>query len=245
MFATTIALLSTSYEGRDRGIAFGVWGAINGAAAAAGPILGGLLTEGLSWRWIFFVNLPISVVAVALAVYALSKDEPRRAGRVDLPGMVAFTVSAAAVTYALTRASDAGWGSAQTIGLLGAERRGAARVRRDRDAVTAAAAGSGAAAPAAVQRRAGRRVHPVAGGLLVSDLHLAVAAVGPRDEPDRGRRRVPAAEPRVADRVAGRRAVPAHADRPAVGADRRADADRCQAPCWPPTSTPAPAGAAC
>ena len=118
MFATTIALLSTSYDGRDRGIAFGVWGAINGAAAAAGPILGGLLTEGLSWRWIFFVNLPISVVAVALSVYALSKDEPRRAGRVDLPGMVAFTVSAAAVTYALTRASDAGWGSAQTIGLL-------------------------------------------------------------------------------------------------------------------------------
>jgi EmrB/QacA subfamily drug resistance transporter len=118
MFATTIALLSTSYEGRDRGLAFGVWGAINGAAAAAGPILGGLLTEGLSWRWIFFVNLPISVVAVALAVYALSADEPRREGRVDLPGMVAFTVSAAAVTYALTRASDAGWGSAQTIGLL-------------------------------------------------------------------------------------------------------------------------------
>jgi EmrB/QacA subfamily drug resistance transporter len=118
MFATTIALLSTSYEGRDRGLAFGVWGAINGAAAAAGPILGGLLTEGLSWRWIFFVNLPISVVAITLAVYALSRDEPRREGRIDLPGMLAFTVSAAAVTYALTRASDAGWGSAQTIGLL-------------------------------------------------------------------------------------------------------------------------------
>jgi EmrB/QacA subfamily drug resistance transporter len=118
MFATTIALLSTSYEGRDRGLAFGVWGAINGAAAAAGPILGGLLTEGLSWRWIFFVNLPISVVAIALSVYALSRDEPRREGRVDLPGMAAFTVSAAAVTFALTRASDAGWGSAQTIGLL-------------------------------------------------------------------------------------------------------------------------------
>ena len=86
MFATTIALLSTSYQGRDRGIAFGVWGAINGAAAAAGPILGGLLTESLSWRWIFFVNLPISVAALALAIFALSKDEPRREGRVDLPG---------------------------------------------------------------------------------------------------------------------------------------------------------------
>jgi EmrB/QacA subfamily drug resistance transporter len=115
MFATTIALLSTSYEGRDRGLAFGVWGAINGAAAAAGPILGGLLTEGLSWRWIFFVNLPISVVAIALAVYALSRDEPRRASRIDLPGMVAFSVSAGAATYGLTRASEVGWGSPQTI----------------------------------------------------------------------------------------------------------------------------------
>ena len=76
------------------------------------------MTEGLSWRWIFFVNLPISVVAIALSVFALSRDEPRREGRIDLPGMLAFTVSAAAVTYALTRASDAGWGSAQTIGLL-------------------------------------------------------------------------------------------------------------------------------
>jgi multidrug resistance protein len=94
MFATTIALLSSSYQGRDRGIAFGVWGAINGAAAAAGPILGGLLTEGLSWRWIFFVNLPISVAAIVLAVRALSPDEPRREGRVDLPGMIAFTASA-------------------------------------------------------------------------------------------------------------------------------------------------------
>jgi predicted MFS family arabinose efflux permease len=118
MFATTIALLSTTYQGRDRGIAFGVWGAINGAAAAAGPILGGLLTEGLSWRWIFFVNLPISVVAIALSIRALPKDEPRREGRVDLPGMITFTVSAGALTYALTRASAAGWGSAQTVGML-------------------------------------------------------------------------------------------------------------------------------
>jgi len=118
MFATTIALLSTSYEGRDRGVAFGVWGAINGAAAAAGPILGGLLTEGLSWRWIFFVNLPISVVAVALAVLVLRRDEPKRTGRVDIPGMLAFTVSAGAFTYGLTRASEAGWGSAQTVVLL-------------------------------------------------------------------------------------------------------------------------------
>src|SRR3954464_2769997 len=66
MFATTYALLNISYSGRDRGTAYGMWGAVAGAAAAVGPIIGGLLTEGVSWRWIFFVNLPISAVAIGL-----------------------------------------------------------------------------------------------------------------------------------------------------------------------------------
>ena len=71
MFATTIALINTSYEGRDRGTAFGVWGAVVGASAALGPILGGALTE-LSWRWIFFVNLPVCVLAVVLTLTAVA-----------------------------------------------------------------------------------------------------------------------------------------------------------------------------
>src|SRR4051812_45766307 len=61
MFATTFALLNSNSTGRDRGTAYGMWGAVAGASAAVGPILGGLLTEGASWRWIFFVNLPVSV----------------------------------------------------------------------------------------------------------------------------------------------------------------------------------------
>jgi EmrB/QacA subfamily drug resistance transporter len=118
MFATTIALLNISYTGRDRGVAFGVWGATNGAAAAAGPMLGGVLTEYLSWRWIFFVNLPISVLAVAVSMRVLSRDEPRRSRRIDVLGMALFTISAAAFTFGLTRASELGWGSGQTIGSL-------------------------------------------------------------------------------------------------------------------------------
>ena len=77
MFATTIALLNASYQGRDRGTAFGVWGAVAGASAAVGPVLGGLLTEALSWRWIFFVNLPVSAVAVALTLAAFGADPAR------------------------------------------------------------------------------------------------------------------------------------------------------------------------
>jgi EmrB/QacA subfamily drug resistance transporter len=119
MFATTIALINAAYTGRARGVAFGIWGATNGAAAAAGPIVGGLLTQGLTWRWVFFVNVPIGLIAIAVARRALA--EPQRSDarpRIDWAGGAAFTVAAAAVTAALVRANDEGWTSAQTLGIL-------------------------------------------------------------------------------------------------------------------------------
>ncbi|MCM3922657.1 MFS transporter [Frankia sp. AiPs1] len=109
MFATSAALVSANYHGRDRGVAFGVWGAVNGAAAAAGPIAGGLLTEGFGWQAIFLVNLPIAVVAIILTLRVVPASG-RGAGRLDLPGASAFTLAAAAVTYALIRGGERGWG---------------------------------------------------------------------------------------------------------------------------------------
>ena len=114
MFATTFALLNSNYSGRDRGTAYGMWGAVAGASAAIGPILGGLLTEGISWRWIFFVNLPVSVLAVALCVRVLKDAHAPVRGRVDLAGIVLFTGAAAAVTYGLIRANEHGWSPAGT-----------------------------------------------------------------------------------------------------------------------------------
>ena len=118
MFATTFALLNSSYAGRDRGTAFGIWGAVTGASAAIGPVLGGLLTEGLSWRWIFFVNLPASVAAIALCAFALSDVHAPIRRRVDLPGLVAFSGAAAFATYALIRANERGWSNALTWWML-------------------------------------------------------------------------------------------------------------------------------
>lgn len=118
MFATTVALLNTAYQGRDRGTAFGVWGAVSAAAAAAGPIVGGLLTQHLSWRWIFFVNLPISIAAVALTVAVIAADRPAVRHSIDIAGIAAFTTSIGVITYALIRANDNGWTSASTTGLL-------------------------------------------------------------------------------------------------------------------------------
>ncbi|HEY5351573.1 MAG TPA: MFS transporter [Streptosporangiaceae bacterium] len=120
MFATTIALLNASYQGRRRGTAFGIWGAVAGGSAAVGPVLGGLITETLSWRWIFFVNLPVSVAAVALTLAAFGADRRQAAARFDLAGVLAFTAGAAATTVGLVRASTVGWAAGQTVGLIAA-----------------------------------------------------------------------------------------------------------------------------
>jgi EmrB/QacA subfamily drug resistance transporter len=115
MFATTLALISSSYQGRDKGIAFGTWAAVNGAASAAGPIVGGLLTAGFGWRWIFLVNLPVCAVAVVLTVRTVRESRDPNPRRIDLPGMATFTVATASLVHALIRGS---WRSGLTLGLL-------------------------------------------------------------------------------------------------------------------------------
>ena len=118
MFATTFALLNSTYTGRDRGTAYGLWGAVAGASAALGPVLGGLLVQGLSWHWVFFVNLPVSVLAVVMCLRSLAPDVRGERRPVDLPGTITFTLAAAALTVALIRTSDVGWTSPSTYGLI-------------------------------------------------------------------------------------------------------------------------------
>ncbi|MFI6533836.1 MFS transporter [Nonomuraea sp. NPDC050547] len=109
MFATTMALLNSTYKGRDRGVAFGVWGAVNGAAAGAGVLLGGAVTEHGSWRAVFLVNVPLAIAAIALTLAVLAESRDPRAGRVDVSGTATFTLAAGALTYALIRAGEYGW----------------------------------------------------------------------------------------------------------------------------------------
>ena len=92
MFATALALIASAFHGKDRGIAFGVFGATTGVAVAIGPVLGGVLTSGLSWRWIFFVNIPICLVALAISLTRVRRVEgPARgpAGLVRLRHLLA------------------------------------------------------------------------------------------------------------------------------------------------------------
>ena len=124
MFATALALLSQEFHGKERGTAFGIWGATIGAAVAVGPLAGGMLTSWLSWRWIFLVNIPIGVVAVALAVARLRESSDPEHGRLDPLGLVTLTGGLFCLILALIEGNNHGWSSAL---ILGAARRGRRR----------------------------------------------------------------------------------------------------------------------
>jgi EmrB/QacA subfamily drug resistance transporter len=118
MLATTMALINVTYHGRDRAVALGVWGAIIGIAASAGPVLGGLFTEYVHWRAIFLVNLPISLLAIWMTTRAIGESRNPHARGVDVPGVVTFTVAAGAITYGLIEAGEDGWAATSTLGWL-------------------------------------------------------------------------------------------------------------------------------
>ncbi len=111
MFATSLALISNAFQAGDRGTAFGVFGAVTGVAVAVGPVIGGALVSGLSWRWIFLVNIPVGVVALAITLREVEESRNPHARRVDLVGLVTFSAGLAALVYGLIRSNEDGWGS--------------------------------------------------------------------------------------------------------------------------------------
>ncbi len=120
MFATSLALLAQAFQGRERGTAFGVFGAVTGAAVAVGPLIGGVITSGIGWEWIFFVNVPIGIAAVMLTVSRVEESRDPDATGVDWLGLLTFSGSLFLLVFALVRGNDAGWGSTQIVSLLSA-----------------------------------------------------------------------------------------------------------------------------
>jgi EmrB/QacA subfamily drug resistance transporter len=112
-------LMTTFAEGRERNLALGVYGAASGSGAAAGVVLGGVLTSYLSWSWIFFVNVPVGLAAIAVTPWLLRESRAQLGHRhFDLAGASTVTAGLMLLVYALTRATTDGWGSAQTLGSL-------------------------------------------------------------------------------------------------------------------------------
>ncbi len=122
MAPAALSILTTTFrEGADRNTALGAWGAISGLAAAAGVFLGGVLSEGPGWRWVFFVNIPVCLLALG-ASGALLTGERKRAPLADFdtPGALLGTGGMLLLVYALIEAPNVGWGKARTIAMLAA-----------------------------------------------------------------------------------------------------------------------------
>ncbi len=120
MFAVSLALLADAFRGKDRGVAFGAWGAVTGLAVAIGPLLGGVLTSGLSWRWIFFVNVPIGVAAVVISVMKVTESRAPQASGPDWPGFVLFTLALSSLVYALIESNQRSFTNGLVLGCFAA-----------------------------------------------------------------------------------------------------------------------------
>jgi EmrB/QacA subfamily drug resistance transporter len=115
-----LSILTTTFrDGAERNRALGIWGAVAGAGGAAGVLLGGILTSGLSWRWVLFVNVPIALIAAGLAPRVLRESQREGGGNsFDIPGAVTVTVGLALLVYAVVDAVNVGWGATRTIACL-------------------------------------------------------------------------------------------------------------------------------
>ena len=118
MFATSLALIAGAFHGKERGLAFGVYGGVIGGAVAVGPIVGGLITSGIGWEWIFFVNVPIGIAAVFLTLSQVSESRDPNARGVDWQGLVTFSGSLFLLVFALIEGNEKGWGSTRIVGFL-------------------------------------------------------------------------------------------------------------------------------
>jgi len=118
MFATSLALVAQNFSGKERGTAIGIYGAVVGGAVAIGPLVGGAITSGIGWRWIFFINIPIGVVALVITLTKVENAKIPSARHLDWLGFVTFSVSLFSLVFALVQGNAKGWGSTYIVTLL-------------------------------------------------------------------------------------------------------------------------------
>ncbi len=118
MFATSLALIANAFRGPERATAFGIIGAVIGAAVAVGPLLGGVLTDSFGWEWIFLVNVPIGIVAVAFTLRNVAESRDPSPSGIDFPGAITFSGALALLVYALIRGNNDGWTSPLILAFL-------------------------------------------------------------------------------------------------------------------------------
>ena len=118
LFATALALIGAEYRGPDIGGAIAVWGATVGAAVASGPLVGGILTDALGWRWVFFVNVPVGAFAMFVALTRMGESRDEQAVRSDVWGLLTFSAALFLIVFGVLRGNASGWTSALIVGSL-------------------------------------------------------------------------------------------------------------------------------
>ena len=117
MNPATLSIITVSFPPKQRGTAIGIWAGVSALALAIGPLVGGIITERINWSWIFFINVPIGVIAIVAAFVFI--DESRDTSseqRPDIPGLVTSALGLFALTYGLIEANEYGWTSARILG---------------------------------------------------------------------------------------------------------------------------------
>src|SRR6202000_1335321 len=119
MFAVSLALVAQEFPGGpERGMAMGIYGASIGVSVAVGPLIGGLLTDGLGWQSVFLVNVPVGIATIAITYWKLRESRDPNASKIDWGGVVTFSAALFVLVLALVRGNDEGWGSALIVSLL-------------------------------------------------------------------------------------------------------------------------------
>jgi EmrB/QacA subfamily drug resistance transporter len=119
MFALSLALIAQEFpSGRERGAAMGIYGATIGVAVAVGPLIGGALTQSLGWESVFYLNVPIGLVAIAITMLRVAESRDPHATRADWPGVATFTAALFMLVFALLRGNAVGWASPAIVALL-------------------------------------------------------------------------------------------------------------------------------
>ncbi len=118
LFATALALIGHEYRGAERFGALAIWGATVGAAVASGPLIGGILTDTAGWRWVFYVNVPIGIFALFLALTRVSESRDLDARRTDVAGLISFSAALFLIVFGILRGNAHGWTSGLILGAL-------------------------------------------------------------------------------------------------------------------------------
>jgi EmrB/QacA subfamily drug resistance transporter len=119
MNPATLSIITATFPPRQRGMAIGIWAGVSAMALAIGPLVGGLITEHISWNWIFFINVPIGVIGIVVARLVIDESRDTSAEqRLDLPGLLSSAVALFALIYGLIEANTYGWTSGRILGLF-------------------------------------------------------------------------------------------------------------------------------